>query len=243
MDKGITINRQHFDQVQFEEEFPLIPDEPILSKVCLRETCSRHCTCSHSCLRSFASDAIHRKLPFINIMRGYKWREWLVKDLIAGLSIAVIHIPQGLGFALLTSVSPVYGLYSSLFPSLFYFFFGTSRHNSMGTMAVISLLIGATVTREMDHVNAQSLSTNYSLPETAFVVGINGTRTFDHNLFQIKIATSVTLFMGLWQIGLSLLNLGVISTFMSMTFITGFLAGSAFHIATSQVSTSAHISC
>ena len=58
---------------------------------------------------------------------------------------------------------------------------------------------------------------------------------FDEEAFRVDIATSVTLLMGLWQVVLSLLNMGVIATFMSMTFIGGFLTSCAGYIVTSQV--------
>ena len=70
--------------------------------------------------------------------------------LIAGFVVAVVHIPQSMGFALLTSVRPVYGLYSSFWHVLIYFLFGASPHVSVGTMALISLMIGDVVNSETE---------------------------------------------------------------------------------------------
>jgi len=53
-----------------------------------------------------------------------------------------------MGFALMAGVPPVYGLYSSIFPGWLYYMFGTSRHISVGTMAITSLMVGAVVDKE-----------------------------------------------------------------------------------------------
>lgn len=66
-------------------------------------------------------------------MFSYK-REDLLGDVISGSTVAIIHIVQGMGYALLANVSPVCGIYMAFFPVLFYVVFGTSRHNSMGKL-------------------------------------------------------------------------------------------------------------
>ena len=52
-----------------------------------------------------------------------------------------------MGYALLAAVPPVYGLYGSIFPGWIYYLFGTSRHLSVGTMAITALMVGAVVAR------------------------------------------------------------------------------------------------
>ena len=70
-------------------------------------------------------------LPILHWLWTYRPRQ-LIGDLIAGITIGVTHVPQGIGFALLASLPPVFGLYSSFVPVLLYSIFGTSRHISVG---------------------------------------------------------------------------------------------------------------
>ena len=75
--------------------------------------------------------------------------EWLPKyskrdfkgDLIAGLTVAIMLIPQGMAYALLAGLPPIYGLYAGIVPLLLYALFGSSRQLSVGPVALVSLLI------------------------------------------------------------------------------------------------------
>ncbi|KAF6777685.1 hypothetical protein AHF37_02790 [Paragonimus kellicotti] len=80
--------------------------------------------------------------PVVTVLRKYELKTWLYNDVIAGLTVGIMHVPQGMAYAMLATLPPIYGLYTSFFPPLIYFFFGTSRHVSIGTIAVISLLTG-----------------------------------------------------------------------------------------------------
>ena len=86
-------------------------------------------------------------MPILKTLRQYN-RHDAVIDLLCGLSVGFLHLPQGLGFGILASLQPVHGLYSSFFPVLVYMFFGTSPHVSMGTNAVVALLSANVVDRE-----------------------------------------------------------------------------------------------
>jgi MFS superfamily sulfate permease-like transporter len=76
--------------------------------------------------------------PILVWLPAYQWRTDLGADLVAGVTVAVMHIPQSMGYAVLAGVAPVYGLYTSFWPQLVYACMGTSRHVSMGWALVTS---------------------------------------------------------------------------------------------------------
>ena len=69
--------------------------------------------------------------PIISWLHSYK-KDDFFSDLISGFTVAIMHVPQGIGYALLGNMPPVVGIYMAFFPVLMYVIFGTSRHNSMG---------------------------------------------------------------------------------------------------------------
>jgi hypothetical protein len=79
-------------------------------------------------------------LPFLAYGRGYL-DEDVWADLIAGVVVSVVAIPQGLAYSLLASLPPETGLYTSLVPPLVYGFLGTSRQLSAGPVALVSMFI------------------------------------------------------------------------------------------------------
>ena len=220
----IRTNRPTFTQAQFEAAHRPLPPKQLSYVSQLK----KYCACSTSCVRQ----SLIKKVPIVQTLRRYDIKHWLLNDFIAGISVGVIHIPQSLGFAILAGLPAQYGLYTSLFPTLVYFFFGTSHHLSIGTMAIMSLMTGAVIEREVPNVEAPTLQGGNDTEP-----GGNGTIDPGLGDFRVSIASSLSLMMGAWQLGLSFLNLGMIATFMSMTFIGGFMTGCAGHIITSQVFT------
>ncbi|XP_076450509.1 prestin-like [Babylonia areolata] len=160
--------------------------------------------------------------PFVRFLRMYQWRKWVVSDVIGGLSVGFIHLPQGLGFGLLASLSPVYGLYTTFFPILVYLLFGTSPHISMGTNALIALLTANLVTREADSFRS--------------ALGTNATWSSEEELqYKVGIAAASCFLGGVILLAMGLLRLGFITNFLSKSFIGGFTFSVAIHITTSQI--------
>lgn len=89
-----------------------------------------------------------------------QFRQDILGDIIAGLSVGVMTVPQSMGYSLLASMPPKYGLYTSLFPVLVYFIFGTSRHVSLGTMALSSLLIHSAIDRDVPESSVLNITGN-----------------------------------------------------------------------------------
>ena len=131
-------------------DFPELttPEEKVTAKDWFRNkgsSCKESLKCSGECLKKKAISWF----PFIGVLRQYNFRQWLLLDIVAGLTVGVMHVPQGMGFAMLANLPPIYGLYSSFFPVITYFFFTTSRHTSFGTMSLVAMMLGAVVEREV----------------------------------------------------------------------------------------------
>ena len=86
------------------------------------------CTCSAKNVGKYLLSLV----PIVTVVRTYKM-QFVLGDLLSGVSAACLHFPQGLAFGLLASLAPSYGLYTSFFPVLFYLIFGSSQHISIGT--------------------------------------------------------------------------------------------------------------
>lgn len=130
-----------------------------------------------------------------------------VCDLIAGLTVASILIPQGMAYASLAGVAPIYGLYAGLVPMIIYAIFGTSRQLSIGPVAISALLVLSGVSALAE-------------PGTSEYLGLVITAGF---------------YIGLAQIALSFLRLGFLVNFISKPVITGFTSAAAIIILGSQL--------
>ncbi|CAH1793112.1 unnamed protein product [Owenia fusiformis] len=197
-----------------------------VTKEDFKKTVGKHITFNRKCLQL----SILKRLPFLSIMRDYSLKRDLLKDILAGLTNGIMHVPQGMAFATLAALPPVTGLYVSFFVPLVYFFFGTSRHISIGTSAVVSLLVGNVVSRYGSPVPpANQTVVNITTPPTG---GFTDVETF-----QISVAVGLALLTGLIQVGMWLFHLGFITAYLSDAVLSGFTTAAGFHVLTSQVST------
>ncbi|KAK5863681.1 hypothetical protein PBY51_000694 [Eleginops maclovinus] len=159
-------------------------------------------------------------IPVLSWLPHYSIRENAIGDLISGCSVGIMHLPQGMAYALLASLRPVFGLYTSFYPVLVYFIFGTSRHISIGTFAVISIMIGSVTER--------------LAPDIDFV-GNNGTDIDARDAYRVEIACSLTVLTGIFQILLGMVKFGFVVTYLSEPLIRGYTTGSACHVCVSQL--------
>ncbi|KAI7851972.1 sulfate transporter family-domain-containing protein [Circinella umbellata] len=132
---------------------------------------------------------------------------WLVSDVIAGVTVGIVVVPQGMGYAKIANLPPEYGLYSSFVGLCIYCFFGTSKDISIGPTAVMSLLVGQTV------ATVTSGDSGYTGPQ----VGV-----------------AMALFGGIIAAAIGFVRLGILVDFIPEPAIAGFMTGSAITIAIGQ---------
>lgn len=154
--------------------------------------------------------------PVLKWLPQYKVKEDLMGDIISGITVAVMHIPQGMAYGLLAGVDPIVGLYMAFFPTLIYFLFGTSRHISMGTFAVISLMTSKIVATYSDPNHGVPVDQTLNLTATAG--DIEGVYTYT----PFQVATAVTMVTGFYQLIMCILRLGALSSLLSEALVNGF---------------------
>ncbi|XP_015666174.1 prestin [Protobothrops mucrosquamatus] len=175
------------------------------------------------CSSKKAKSVLYSFFPILTWLPHYPVKEYLMGDVVSGISTGVMQLPQGLAYASLAAVPPVFGLYSSFFPVFLYTFFGTSRHISIGTFAVISLMIGGVAVREVPDEWPGMTETNST----------NGTDARD--AMRVKVAVAVTLLSGLIQLCLGLLRFGFVAIYLTEPLVRGFTTAAAVHVFTSQL--------
>ncbi|XP_011015568.1 PREDICTED: sulfate transporter 1.2-like [Populus euphratica] len=147
--------------------------------------------------------------PIFEWGRSYNFSKFR-GDLIAGLTIASLCIPQDIGYAKLANLDPQYGLYSSFVPPLIYAFMGSSRDIAIGPVAVVSLLLGTLLQNEIDDPVGNAAEYR-------------------------RLAFTATFFAGITQVTLGFFRLGFLIDFLSHAAIVGFMGGAAITIALQQL--------
>ncbi|MHB8989351.1 MAG: SulP family inorganic anion transporter [Desulfobulbia bacterium] len=145
--------------------------------------------------------------PFLPWLREYD-KEKFKADALAGITVALVLIPQSMAYAQLAGLPAYYGLYAAFLPPMVAAFFGSSRQLATGPVAVVSL------------VTAASLES----------IAVAGSEQF------IAYAIMLALIVGLFQFCLGVFRLGLVVNFLSHPVVSGFTNAAAIIIATSQLS-------
>ncbi|XP_051873599.1 solute carrier family 26 member 6 [Pristis pectinata] len=213
------VDRQVMDEMELER----VAHPTERTGPSIKEKVKEHLRCSSTKAQSL----LFKLVPILRWLPKYPFREWLLGDICSGFSVGIVQLPQSMAYALLAAVPPVYGLYTSFFPVLVYFIFGTSRHVSVGSFAVLSVMLG-TITERM-------------APDENFLISsandTNGTMidTVARDLMRVKVASMVTFLSGIFQILLGLIQFGFVVTYLSDPLVRGYTTGAAVHVLVSQL--------
>ena len=146
-------------------------------------------------------------VPFISWMREYKLR-FLRPDLLAGLTVAVMTIPQAMAYALIAGMPVQYGLYASIVPTIVGCLWGSSSHLISGPTTTVSLV----------------------------VFSVLSTMAVPNSIHYIQLALFLSLLVGLVKMLMGFARLGTLLNFVSHAVLTGYMAGAAVLIASNQLS-------
>ena len=150
---------------------------------------------------------LEKFLPFLAWFENYGSTK-LRKDMIAGLTVALVLIPQSMAYAQLAGLPAYYGLYAAFLPPMIASLFGSSRQLATGPVAVVSLMTAASL-------------------EPLAAAGSGG---------YIAYAILLAMVVGLLQFSLGVLRLGLVVNFLSHPVVNGFTNAAAIIIASSQLS-------
>lgn len=166
----------------------------------VRRRAQKLCTCSGARAKSVLLDSV----PILRWLPQYRVKEWLLGDVMSGLIVGILLVPQSIAYSLLAGQDPIYGLYTSFFSSIIYALLGSSRHISVGIFGVLCLLVGQVVDREVA-LAGYPPEDSANLNHTADVTGAameNGTMgpVCDRSCYAILVGATVTFTAGVYQV-------------------------------------------
>jgi SulP family sulfate permease len=145
-------------------------------------------------------------IPMIDWIRNYSSSHFK-GDMNAGLTVGIMLIPQGMAYAVLAGLPPIYGLYASIVPLIIYAVFGTSRQLAVGPVAMVSLLV---------------------------VAGVGEIADVGSDRF-IQLAIMTAMGVGIFQLLMGLFRMGFLVNFLSHPVLSGFTSAAALIIGSSQL--------
>ncbi|XP_074051261.1 chloride anion exchanger isoform X2 [Macrotis lagotis] len=199
MGNQYVVARQVYSHNAFGEEHKLRRNQKTILQYF-----RRGCRCSSQKAKKFALSLF----PIASWLPSYRLKEWLLSDIVSGISTGLVAVLQGMAFALLVDISPIYGLYAAFFPVIVYFFFGTSRHISVGPFPILSMMVGAVVVKKAN---------------------------INPNSDKVAVAAAITILAGIIQLALGILQVGFLVIYLSESLISGFTTAAAIHVLVSQL--------
>ncbi|KAJ7316292.1 hypothetical protein JRQ81_002454 [Phrynocephalus forsythii] len=191
-----------------------------------------------SCTPAKAKELIFSFFPVLKWLPKYNLKENLLGDLMSGLIVGILLVPQSIAYSLLAGQEPIYGLYTSFFASIIYFMFGTSRHISVGIFGVLCLMVGEVVDRELHRAGYDSEWISHPMSnntEGPWTVNQTSQMLCDKSCYAITVGATMTFIAGIYQVAMGFFQVGFVSVYLSDSLLSGFVTGASFTILTSQV--------
>ncbi|XP_004839714.1 pendrin [Heterocephalus glaber] len=219
-----AVSRPVYSELLFQQRH----ERRLQERRTLRDSLARSCSCS----RKRALGVLKSLLPVLDWLPKYRVKDWLLSDVISGVSTGLVGTLQGMAYALLAAVPIEYGLYSAFFPILTYFIFGTSRHISVGPFPVVSLMVGSVVLSMAPDERFITPSSNGSALNTTMLNTVN---TEARDAARVLIASTLTLLVGIIQLVFGSLQIGFIVRYLADPLVGGFTTAAAFQVLVSQL--------
>jgi len=158
---------------------------------------------------SFCVKAMDVISPATNVVRNYTKKN-AMSDVLAGVTVGILILPQSMAYAQLANLPPIYGLYTSVVPAIIYALIGTSHTVNCGTLALSGLLTGELIEQVVGDASENEADAINVALATAFLTGM------------------VLLIVGLLRLG------DTLESYMSPALTSGFHSGATFHVCVSQ---------
>ena len=147
----MSVKRRFYSTEKIDEMYRRVK----IPKKSVFEEIKTNCFCSKKRVWTLLTTVV----PSVKIISRYKV-ENILADLIGGLTVAILHVPQSISLAIMAGLKPEHGLYTSLFPTILYLLFGTSPHISFGTNAILAIYTRYIIEREVGFYTIDTHQTN-----------------------------------------------------------------------------------
>ncbi|XP_019060266.1 testis anion transporter 1 isoform X4 [Fukomys damarensis] len=184
------------------------------------------CHCSwHKFLRCMVTI-----FPFLEWMCLYRFKDWLLGDLLAGLSVGLVQVPQGLVLSLLTRqlVPPLNVAYAAFCSSVVYVIFGSCHQMSIGPFFLVSALM-------INVLKEKPFNKGHLILGTFLKDDFTVPSYFDNYNKSLSVVAATTFLTGLIQLSMGLLGMGFMATYLPEAVISAYLAAVALHLVLSQL--------
>ncbi|XP_042540116.1 testis anion transporter 1 [Dipodomys spectabilis] len=184
------------------------------------------CHCSwHKFLRCMLT-----LFPFLEWMCLYRFKDWLLGDLVAGLSVGLVQVPQGLTLSLLTRqlIPSLNVTYSAFCSSVIYVIFGSCHQMSIGPFFLVTALI-------MDVLSESPFNNGHLIMGTFIKDDFSSPSYIINYNSSLSVVATTTFLTGIIQLCMGLLGMGFMATYLPEATISAYLAAVALHIMLSQL--------